>query len=69
MAGVIGNKTLAQVKTFFVSYRRRFNLEEVLQEWEAEQGGSPRGRSPPHDTKSSSVSLASSEDDDEVRKG
>ncbi|XP_074986505.1 REST corepressor 2 isoform X2 [Caretta caretta] len=67
VAGVIGNKTLAQVKTFFVSYRRRFNLEEVLQEWEAEQGGSPRGRSPPHDTKSSSVSLASSEDDDEVQ--
>ncbi|XP_074862018.1 REST corepressor 2 isoform X1 [Carettochelys insculpta] len=67
VAGVIGNKTLAQVKTFFVSYRRRFNLEEVLQEWEAEQGGSPGGRSPPHDTKSSSVSLASSEDDDEVQ--
>uniref|UniRef100_A0A8C0FYF3 REST corepressor 2 n=1 Tax=Chelonoidis abingdonii TaxID=106734 RepID=A0A8C0FYF3_CHEAB len=67
VAGVIGNKTLAQVKTFFVSYRRRFNLEEVLQEWEAEQGGSPRGRSPPHDTKSSSVSLASSEEDDEVQ--
>uniref|UniRef100_A0A8C3XM24 REST corepressor 2 n=1 Tax=Chelydra serpentina TaxID=8475 RepID=A0A8C3XM24_CHESE len=65
VAGVIGNKTLAQVKTFFVSYRRRFNLEEVLQEWEAEQGGSPRGRSPTHDTKSSSVSLASSEEDDE----
>uniref|UniRef100_A0A8C3XM85 REST corepressor 2 n=1 Tax=Chelydra serpentina TaxID=8475 RepID=A0A8C3XM85_CHESE len=67
VAGVIGNKTLAQVKTFFVSYRRRFNLEEVLQEWEAEQGGSPRGRSPTHDTKSSSVSLASSEEDDEVQ--
>ncbi|XP_075795215.1 REST corepressor 2 isoform X1 [Pelodiscus sinensis] len=67
VAGVIGNKTLAQVKTFFVSYRRRFNLEEVLQEWEAEQGESPGARSPPHDTKSSSVSLASSEEDDEVQ--
>lgn len=30
VAEVIGNKTLTQVKTFFVSYRRRFNLEEVL---------------------------------------
>ncbi|KAJ0033864.1 hypothetical protein NQD34_000971 [Periophthalmus magnuspinnatus] len=38
IADVIGNKTLGQVKNFFVNYRRRFNLEEVLQEWEAEQG-------------------------------
>lgn len=26
------------MKNFFVNYRRRFNLDEVLQEWEAEQG-------------------------------
>lgn len=38
IADVIGNKTMGQVKNFFVNYRRRFNLEEVLQEWEAEQG-------------------------------
>ncbi|XP_023686161.1 REST corepressor 3 isoform X1 [Paramormyrops kingsleyae] len=38
IADVIGNKTVGQVKNFFVNYRRRFNLEEVLQEWEAEQG-------------------------------
>uniref|UniRef100_A0A8C4RNX6 REST corepressor 2 n=1 Tax=Erpetoichthys calabaricus TaxID=27687 RepID=A0A8C4RNX6_ERPCA len=37
IAEVIGNKTVAQVKSFFVSYRRRFNLEEVLREWQAEQ--------------------------------
>ncbi|KAJ8401717.1 hypothetical protein AAFF_G00376880 [Aldrovandia affinis] len=37
IAEVIGNKTVAQVSSFFVSYRRRFNLEEVLQEWQAEQ--------------------------------
>ncbi|KAH0510459.1 REST corepressor 3 [Microtus ochrogaster] len=37
IADVIGNKTVGQVKNFFVNYRRRFNLEEVLQEWEAEQ--------------------------------
>uniref|UniRef100_A0A8C8D6F1 REST corepressor 3 n=1 Tax=Oncorhynchus tshawytscha TaxID=74940 RepID=A0A8C8D6F1_ONCTS len=42
IADVIGNKTVGQVKNFFVNYRRRFNLEEVLQEWEAEQGtGTP----------------------------
>ncbi|XP_036381371.1 REST corepressor 2-like [Megalops cyprinoides] len=37
IAEVIGNKTVSQVSSFFVSYRRRFNLEEVLQEWQAEQ--------------------------------
>ncbi|KAI5626514.1 REST corepressor 3 isoform X1 [Silurus asotus] len=41
IADVIGNKTVGQVKNFFVNYRRRFNLEEVLQEWEAEQGTRP----------------------------
>uniref|UniRef100_A0ABM5F478 REST corepressor 2 n=1 Tax=Pogona vitticeps TaxID=103695 RepID=A0ABM5F478_9SAUR len=71
IAEVISNKTVAQVKTFFVSYRRRFNLEEVLQEWEAEQeGGAPaarRGGSPPQDHKSSGPSQASSEEEDEVQ--
>ncbi|XP_075693342.1 REST corepressor 2 isoform X2 [Rhinoderma darwinii] len=38
---VLGNKTPSQVKTFFISYRRRFNLEEVLHEWEAEQDIAP----------------------------
>lgn len=28
---------MVQVKNFLVNYRRRFNLDEVLQEWEAEQ--------------------------------
>ncbi|KAJ8366131.1 hypothetical protein SKAU_G00149620 [Synaphobranchus kaupii] len=41
IADVMGNKTVGQVKNFFVNYRRRFNLEEVLQEWEAEQGTQP----------------------------
>ncbi|XP_036404515.1 REST corepressor 2 [Megalops cyprinoides] len=36
IAEVIGNKTVTQVSTFFISYRRRFNLEEVLREWQAE---------------------------------
>ncbi|KAJ0055832.1 hypothetical protein NL108_013817, partial [Boleophthalmus pectinirostris] len=34
---VIGTKTPAQVSSFFVTYRRRFNLDEVLREWAAEQ--------------------------------
>lgn len=29
---------MVQVKNFFVNYRRRFNIDEVLQEWEAEHG-------------------------------
>ncbi|XP_056151566.1 REST corepressor 1 [Lampris incognitus] len=38
ISDVIGNKSVAQVKNFFANYRRRFNLDEVLQEWEAEHG-------------------------------
>lgn len=46
IADVIGNKTVGQVRNFFVNYRRRFNLDEVLQEWEAEQGSrAPNGDS------------------------
>ncbi|XP_033839436.1 REST corepressor 2 isoform X2 [Periophthalmus magnuspinnatus] len=37
IAEVIGTKTPAQVSSFFVTYRRRFNLDEVLREWAAEQ--------------------------------
>ncbi|EHB10217.1 REST corepressor 3 [Heterocephalus glaber] len=37
IADVIGNKTVGQLN-FFVNYRHRFNLKEVFQEWEAEQG-------------------------------
>ncbi|XP_072573520.1 REST corepressor 2 isoform X2 [Paramormyrops kingsleyae] len=37
IAEVIGNKTASQVSSFFASYRRRFNLDEVLREWQAEQ--------------------------------
>ncbi|KAM4611955.1 REST corepressor 2-like [Polymixia lowei] len=42
IAEVIGTKTTAQVSSFFVSYRRRFNLDEVLREWAAEQVASSR---------------------------
>lgn len=64
IADVIGNKTVAQVSSFFVSYRRRFNLEEVLREWQAEQDvvlGS-RGR-----TANMELNGSTGVEDDEVR--
>uniref|UniRef100_A0A8C5WIY0 REST corepressor 1 n=1 Tax=Leptobrachium leishanense TaxID=445787 RepID=A0A8C5WIY0_9ANUR len=38
ISDVIGNKSVVQVKNFFVNYRRRFNIDQVIQEWEAEHG-------------------------------
>ncbi|XP_036077162.1 REST corepressor 2 isoform X2 [Rousettus aegyptiacus] len=68
IAEVIGNKTLTQVKTFFVSYRRRFNLEEVLQEWEAEQDGAPGAPVPMEEARRGAPLPASAlEEDDEVQ--
>lgn len=64
IADVIGNKTVAQVSSFFVSYRRRFNLEEVLREWQAEQevqGCSGR-------TENTELNGSAELEDDEVRK-
>lgn len=70
IAEVIGNKTLTQVKTFFVSYRRRFNLEEVLQEWEAEQDGAPGAPVPGEEARRGAPLPAPAlEEDDEVRRG
>ena len=36
MAEVLGNKTVSQCRNFFVNYRRRFNLLDVLEEYEKE---------------------------------
>ncbi|XP_030193986.1 REST corepressor 2 [Gadus morhua] len=47
IAEVIGNKTTSQVSSFFVSSRRRFNLDEVLREWAAEQVASSRDQREP----------------------
>lgn len=70
IADVIGNKTVGQVKNFFVNYRRRFNLEEVLQEWEAEQGtlaSNGDASALGEDTKHANVpSGKSTDEDDEV---
>lgn len=61
---MIGNKTSVQVSSFFVSYRRRFNLEEVLREWQAEQevvqGSSGR-------TVNTELNGSAGAEDDEVR--
>ncbi|CAF93341.1 unnamed protein product, partial [Tetraodon nigroviridis] len=73
IADVIGNKTVGQVKNFFVNYRRRFNLDEVLQEWEAEQGAkAPNGDSATsgEEGKNSGTTLSgksTDEEDEEVR--
>ncbi|KAM9717386.1 REST corepressor 2 isoform 1-T2 [Menidia menidia] len=47
IAEVIGTKTPAQVSSFFGSYRRRFNLDEVLREWAAEQVATSRDQRDP----------------------
>ncbi|XP_026330760.1 REST corepressor 1 isoform X2 [Hyposmocoma kahamanoa] len=38
IAETLGTKTEAHVRTFFISYRRRFNLDAVLREHEADRG-------------------------------
>lgn len=65
---------MGQVKNFFVNYRRRFNLDEVLQEWEAEQGTrAPNGDSAASGEEGKNSSTAPSgkstdEEDEEVRR-
>ncbi|CAG4961831.1 unnamed protein product [Colias eurytheme] len=38
IAEMLGTKTEAHVRTFFISYRRRYNLDAVLREHEADRG-------------------------------
>lgn len=38
---VIGSKTESHCRSFFVNYRRRFNLDSALKEYEAEHGPTP----------------------------
>lgn len=67
IAEVLANKTPSQVKTFFIGYRRRYNLDEVVQEWEAEQGVNSSAACSDSTSKSTASSQISSEDDDEVQ--
>ncbi|XP_061565435.1 REST corepressor 2 isoform X2 [Cololabis saira] len=64
IAEVIATKTPAQVSSFFVSYRRRFNLDEVLREWAAEQVATSRDQ---RDPRRSSEEMAADAEEDEVK--
>ncbi|XP_068444094.1 REST corepressor 2 isoform X2 [Clinocottus analis] len=68
IAEVIGTKTPAQVSSFFVSYRRRFNLDEVLREWAAEQVATSRDqRDPRRSGEDSAAAADGAADEDEVK--
>lgn len=41
IADVIGTKNEAHVRLFFISYRKRYNLDAVLKEYEEENGPIP----------------------------
>ena len=41
IADVIGTKNEGHVRMFFISYRKRYNLNAVLQEYEEENGPIP----------------------------
>ncbi|XP_035748328.1 REST corepressor 1 [Egretta garzetta] len=67
ISDVIGNKSVVQVKNFFVNYRRRFNIDEVLQEWEAEHGKEEtNGTNSQKPIKSPDNSTKMSEEEDEA---
>lgn len=36
IADIIGSKTEAQVRTFFVNYRKKYNLDSLVKEYEAQ---------------------------------
>uniref|UniRef100_UPI0037E736C5 REST corepressor 2 n=1 Tax=Semicossyphus pulcher TaxID=241346 RepID=UPI0037E736C5 len=68
IAEVIGTKTPAQVSSFFVSYRRRFNLDEVLREWAAEQVATSRDqRDPRRSGEELSAATDGATEEDEVK--
>lgn len=41
IAEVIGNKTEHHVRTFFVNYRKKYNLDSVLKDYEKDNGPLP----------------------------
>ncbi|XP_019733440.1 REST corepressor 1 [Hippocampus comes] len=65
ISDVIGNKSVVQVKNFLVNYRRRFNLDQVLQEWEAENGVEG-GAAVPDDDKMDAPGPAEDDADDHL---
>ncbi|KAI4808091.1 REST corepressor 2 [Pseudochaenichthys georgianus] len=67
IAEVIGTKTPAQVSSFFVSYRRRFNLDEVLREWAAEQLATNREQRDPRRSSEEGTPAEGGAEEDEVK--
>ncbi|XP_019865880.1 REST corepressor 1 [Aethina tumida] len=41
IAEVLGNKTEAHIRTFFLNHRKRYNLDAILKEWETDNGPLP----------------------------
>jgi hypothetical protein len=41
IAEILGTKTESHVRSFFVNYRRRYNLDLALKEYESEHGPTP----------------------------
>ncbi|XP_018014028.1 REST corepressor 1 [Hyalella azteca] len=39
LAEIIGNKSENHVRSFFATYRKRYNLDQALREWEAQNSG------------------------------
>lgn len=80
IAELLGTKTEAQVRTFFASYRRKYNLDSIVREFEAtnsqqqqqqqpEQQSSsdqPNSKNDPQLTNASNVSNNSKTSDDDV---
>ncbi|CAH2090255.1 unnamed protein product [Euphydryas editha] len=66
IAETLGTKTEAHVRTFFVTYRRRYNLDAVLREYEADRGnanhiqaGTTSTESPENDVDNSNANTGS----------
>lgn len=67
ISDVIGNKSVVQVKNFLINYRRRFNLDEILQEWEAEHGGAPEGSCGAEEDKIDDKEIFQAEEEDQKK--
>lgn len=62
IADVVGNKTVLQCRSFMMNFRRRFNLDKVLEEYEAEQASLYKdNKIKPEDTRSTPPSLNTSQ--------
>lgn len=58
---------MVQVKNFLINYRRRFNLDEILQEWEAEHGGAAEGSCGAEEDKMDGKEILQAEEEDQKR--